>query len=66
MPDLIAIAERLAERPPQAALDGRRCLRVRDRESSCAVCAETCPVGAIVVRAAAVEGAAPYRSTMEG
>ena len=62
MPDLIAIAERLAERPPMAALDGRRCLRVRDRESSCAVCAETCPVGAIVVRAAAVEGAAPYGS----
>mgnify|MGYP000260385067 CR=1 FL=1 len=62
MPDLIAIAERLAERPPMAALDGGRCLRVRDRESSCAACAEACPVGAIVVRAAAVEGAAPYGS----
>jgi len=62
VPDLIAIAERLAERPPMAALDGGRCLRVRDRESSCAACAEACPVGAIVVRAAAVEGAAPYGS----
>ena len=55
MPDLIAIAERLAERPPVAALDGGRCLRVRDRESSCAACAEACPVGAVAVRAAAVE-----------
>ena len=62
MPDLIAIAERLAERPPVAALDGGRCLRVRDRESSCAACAEACPVGAVAVRAAAVEEAAPYGS----
>ncbi|WP_080801491.1 4Fe-4S binding protein [Arabiibacter massiliensis] len=62
MPDLIAIAERLAERPPVAALDGGRCLRVRDRESSCAACADACPVGAVAMRAAAVEEEAPYGS----
>lgn len=62
MPDLIAIAERLAERPPVAGLSAERCLRVRDRESSCAVCAAACPVGAVAVLAAAVEDAAPYGS----
>ena len=66
MPDLIAIAERLAERPPVAALDGGRCLRVRDRESSCAACAEACPVGAVAGRAAAGEEAAPYGSVDAG
>lgn len=62
MPDLIAIAERLAEHPPVAVLDGTRCLRVRDRESTCAACAEACPVGTIAVRAATAEEVAPYGS----
>lgn len=56
MPNLIDIAQRLAEQPAVALLHEERCLPERDLGSSCARCAETCPVDAIAVGAARGEG----------
>ncbi|QOS68135.1 4Fe-4S binding protein [Eggerthella guodeyinii] len=52
MPNLIDIAQRLAEQPAVALLHEERCLPERDLGSSCARCAEACPVDAIAVGAA--------------
>ncbi|MBC5584747.1 4Fe-4S binding protein [Eggerthella sp. NSJ-70] len=49
MPNLIDIAQRLAEQPAVALLHEERCLPERDLGSSCARCAEACPVDAIAV-----------------
>lgn len=49
MPNLIDIAQRLAEQPAVALLYEERCLAERDLSSSCARCAEACPVNAIIV-----------------
>lgn len=51
MPNLIDIAQRLAEQPAVALLHEERCLPERDLGSSCARCAEACPVDAIAVGA---------------
>lgn len=51
MPNLIDIAQRLAEQPAVALLHEERCLPERDLGSSCARCAEACPVDAIEVGA---------------
>ena len=59
MPNLIDIAQRLAERPAVALLHEERCLPERDLGSTCARCAEACPVGAIVVGAGRGEDDAP-------
>ena len=48
MPNLIDIAQRLAERPMVALLHEERCLPERDLGSTCTRCAEACPVDAIV------------------
>ena len=56
MPNLIDIAQRLAEQPAVALLHEERCLPERDLGSSCARCAEACPVDAIAVGAARGEG----------
>lgn len=52
MPNLIDIAQRLAEQPAVALLHEERCLPERDLGSTCARCAEACPVDAITVGAA--------------
>lgn len=62
MSSLIAIAEHLGEHPPVAMLASERCLRLRDRESTCSACAEVCPTQAITIRAATVEEGAPHGS----
>ena len=49
MPNLIDIAQRLAERPMVALLHEERCLPERDLGSTCTRCAEACPVDAIAV-----------------
>ena len=43
MPNLIDIAQHLAERPMVALLHEERCLPERDLGSTCTRCAEACP-----------------------
>lgn len=65
MPNLIDIAQRLADRPMVALLYEERCLSERDLGSTCTRCAEACPTDAITVgleRAAGASPAAAYGS----
>ena len=65
MPNLIDIAQHLAERPMVALLHEERCLPERDLGSTCTRCAEACPVDAIAVgleRDAEASPAAAYGS----
>lgn len=59
MPNLIDIAQRLAEQPAVALLHEERCLPERDLGSTCARCAEACPVSAVTVGAVRDDAAAP-------
>lgn len=66
MPNLIDIAQRLAERPAVAVLHEQRCLPERDLGSSCARCAESCPVDAIAVGAEHPAGAEVAQAAAHG
>ncbi len=63
MPNLITIAQRLAQAPALALLNEERCLPVRDSGSRCSQCAEACPIGAVEIgEGALARGAIGYGS----